>query len=266
MSKTNTKRKLKNNNDNHEKNLNKIKVPKFSQDYDDMETKDNSITVKNISIYFRNQMDTLSDLILKADAVVGCVAWLTSEKILSSLQKLKYGCSIVVNKEDFLRPDGVNSNHKVLNMYEQLEPFTWNNSFSTVHTNNNFLFRLCTDKSNPNSENRDYNENNEPIRCCGNHNNSSNLTCSRMHNKFLVFGKISYESALAPESNFKPYAVWTGSLNLSYNSENSLENGVYIKDPKVAQAYVNEWAQILAISEPLDWTNEWCAPEYRMGS
>jgi hypothetical protein len=97
------------------------------------------------------------------------------------------------------------------------------------------------------------------IRCCGNYNKDKNPTCPRMHNKFLVFCKIK-------NNVLEPYAVWTGSLNLTYNSTNSLENGLYITEKDIIKAYTNEWANIMAISEKLDWTLEWCEPEFRIGT
>jgi len=37
-------------------------------------------------------------------------------------------------------------------------------------------------------------------------------------------------------------------------------------DEADALAYYREWAHVLALSEPLDWTSEWCAPEWRIGT
>jgi hypothetical protein len=61
-------------------------------------------------------------------------------------------------------------------------------------------------------------------------------------------------------------SVWTGSMNLTFNANQSLENAVHIRDPIIARGYVQEWAQILGISECLDWTSEWCAPEFHIGT
>jgi phosphatidylserine/phosphatidylglycerophosphate/cardiolipin synthase-like enzyme len=63
-----------------------------------------------------------------------------------------------------------------------------------------------------------------------------------------------------------PYAVWTGSFNFSYTASYSFENAIYTNRPKIVQAYFAEWQQILAFSEPLDWTTEWVQPEWRIGS
>jgi phosphatidylserine/phosphatidylglycerophosphate/cardiolipin synthase-like enzyme len=63
-----------------------------------------------------------------------------------------------------------------------------------------------------------------------------------------------------------PERVWTGSFNLTDNSANSLENAVVLESRSLAQAYFHEWAQVVAISEQLDWTSDWIEPEWRIGS
>jgi hypothetical protein len=60
--------------------------------------------------------------------------------------------------------------------------------------------------------------------------------------------------------------VWTGSFNWSENGVNSLENAVVISDCRVIDAYLAEFEQIAALSEPLDWQSEWVEPEWRIGS
>src|SRR5712692_3136819 len=57
-----------------------------------------------ILVFFKNLEDHLIRFVQEADVVVGCVAWVTSEPILKALAKKK-GVSLVVQKEDFLRPD-----------------------------------------------------------------------------------------------------------------------------------------------------------------
>lgn len=54
--------------------------------------------------YFRDLESPLLRHISDADAVVGCVAWLTNLKILNALAS-KQAASVIVQKEDFLRPD-----------------------------------------------------------------------------------------------------------------------------------------------------------------
>src|SRR5690606_41580751 len=69
-------------------------------------TKIDSPTFDSVETHFRNIEQTLINKILefKDDLIVGCVAWLTYYRILNALAKCK-NVQIVVQKEDFLRPD-----------------------------------------------------------------------------------------------------------------------------------------------------------------
>jgi hypothetical protein len=58
--------------------------------------------------------------------------------------------------------------------------------------------------------------------------------------------------------------VWTGSFNLTKNATRSLENVVVIRCPRIALAYYDEWMQVEAISEPLDWAIQWPCPEWKI--
>jgi hypothetical protein len=60
--------------------------------------------VADTEVLFRNLTEKLIEQINAADAVFGCVAWLTSIPVLDALATKK-AVGIVVQKEDFLRPD-----------------------------------------------------------------------------------------------------------------------------------------------------------------
>ncbi|MNJ81293.1 hypothetical protein D3C77_800280 [compost metagenome] len=60
--------------------------------------------------------------------------------------------------------------------------------------------------------------------------------------------------------------MWTGSFNFTKNATLSLENALFITDPKIVNAYFEEYGQIAAMSEELDWTSEWVAPVWRIGT
>lgn len=53
---------------------------------------------------------------------------------------------------------------------------------------------------------------------------------------------------------YEPYAVWTGSYNITRNGNASLENALFVQDARLAEAYCDEWAQLVEVSESLDWT------------
>ena len=55
--------------------------------------------------YFTNLETRVVEHIREADIIVGCVAWLTSPRILGALAAVPRGVSIIVQKEEFLRPD-----------------------------------------------------------------------------------------------------------------------------------------------------------------
>ena len=94
-----------------------------------------------------------------------------------------------------------------------------------------------------------------------------------MHHKFAVFCERRESNDSAAEEAFfddyivpVPYAVWTGSFNFTYTGTRSFENAVYIEDPEISRAYFNEWEQVAALSEPLDWERPYVAPEWRIGT
>jgi hypothetical protein len=214
---------------------------------------DNSVLSNNsVSVYFRDIENKLLSHIAKADAVFGAVAWLTSDLILDALSKLSDG-SIVVQKEDFLRPDiGASSNWKqrLREKYSRLRCGLTRYSFPNILSS----MSVASDPSI------------DPVRCVGNHNRDKKTASPRMHNKFLVFAKIQRNDDDFEPEMIEPYAVWTGSFNFTINSTKSLENALYITDPVIVKAFFNEYSQIAAMSEPLDWTSDWVEPEWRIGT
>lgn len=218
--------------------------------------RDYSLEDEGIAVHFRDLESRLISLIHEAQLVVGCVAWLTSNPILDALANVPSGVSLIVQKEDFLRPD-INARNgwakSLRKKYEALvEPPDRYEMGDLVST----LSVACDPTI-------------QPVRCVGNHNSTAATAFPRMHNKFLVFCRVSHEKD--KEYNYEracvaPYAVWTGSFNLTANATASLENAIVISHPAIAIAYYNEWQQILALSEPLDWRSEWCAPEWRIGT
>lgn len=169
----------------------------------------------DVTLFFENITEELIIKLKKANAVIGCVAWLTNDKILKTLSEIKNGASIILQKESFIK-----ENNKCQELYKKIKP---------LHS-------------------KDY-KYDCAIRCCGHNNSDRKIACPRMHNKFLVFGDIK-------NKQFTPYAVWTGSFNLTDNAVNSLENALYINNINVATYYFEEWKRILSISEKMIWTTD----------
>lgn len=231
-------------------NLNQYKIDDETRHGQQIE--DFSILSGDIQVYFRNIEQILIEHIKKADVILGCVAWLTSFKILDALAEKQ--ASIIVQKEDFLRPDIDASK-------------SWKNELRMRYDKINMDISLA-ELSKMGLNYASWIEV-QSVRCVGNHNREKKPAFPRMHNKFLLFcndaEKENPKDFLDIE-RIVPYAVWTGSYNLTQNASQSLENAIYTTKEDIVKAYHGEWGQIFALSEPLDWTDEWCAPEFRIGS
>ena len=91
------------------------------------------------------------------------------------------------------------------------------------------------------------------LRCIGHQKEPTKFAMPRMHHKFLVFLRMKEESdpgVADGEWPYHPYAVWTGSYNITKNGNSSLENALFIRNDDLAQAYCDEWAQLVEVSEP----------------
>ena len=235
-------------------NLNEHLIP---DDWHGENPKDNSTSVSSadVSVLFRNQKEILLGKISEYNCIIGCIAWFTDWDILEALSKIDRAI-IVVQKEDFLRPDLNAEGDWKLRLgkaYDKIKSggdrFAWPGLMGKLSTS--------------------FDPTIKPIRCVGNHNSEKKSAFPRMHNKFLVFCNLVEHPRPLPEAysiTLEKKEVWTGSYNLTKNAENSLENVVLIKNNQIAEAYYNEFCQIFALSEPLDWTSEWCAPEFRIGT
>lgn len=209
----------------------------FSSSFDD---------VARITIVFRDHQRRLLEFIKKYDFIVGAVAWFTDETIIKAMRG-KY-VSVVVQKEDFLKPDHKGSTSSLQAAYASVESKLTRYGIPGVA---NFM----SFSSSPEIDS---------FRCVGNYNRTKSPAFPRMHNKFLIGGFVE-ESSDEPHI-LNPDAVWTGSYNISYNAQLSLENAVIIEDPRIAECYLEEWSQILAVSEKLNWVADWVEPEFRIGS
>jgi hypothetical protein len=216
---------------------------------------DHSIEKGNIQIFFKDLVEPLKREIERADLVLGCVAWLNHPDLLSSLANRE--CSLVLQKEDLWRPNGTQDSkdhqkRKLRSQYQKLkcELDRWN-----LPGVGSLGLNYAGSPEVP------------PLQCVGNYNADQNPSFPRNHHKFLVFCKKiqSFRWKYQP-FEYHPYAVWSGSFNFTLSATESFENALLIHDEEIAEAYVKEYAQIFALSEPLDWESEWCSPEYRIGS
>jgi hypothetical protein len=207
----------------------------------------------HVEAFHSNLEHHLRDFISRADVVVGCMAWLTNRAVLRQLALLKGGCQIVVQKEDFLRPDvdASGSRGELRDAYDRLRCRLSRYELPGFSSS----LSVCSDASTA------------AVRCMGVRGRG---TVPRMHHKFLVACRIGDAKEIdgyrTGFSSIDPYAAWTGSFNATTNGTLSLENAVIINSHIIASAYADEWSRVFALSEPLDWASEYVEPEWRLGS
>lgn len=210
--------------------------------------RDYAIDTDDVAVHFREIEPALIREIERADYVYGCVAWLTNKRVLRALAA-KQGVSLIVQKEDFLRPDiGTTASWKsdLHRLYRAL-PSVSRAGFNGVLGQ----MTVCGDLSC------------DAVRCVGVVADRRDIP-PRSHHKFAVFCK----NIFCEHGNefWSPYAVWTGSFNWTENATRSFENAVVIRNPEIVEAFYAEFQQIAALSEPLDWSNEYVDPQWRIGT
>jgi hypothetical protein len=117
-----------------------------------------------VRAHFRDLGARLVDFIHGSPAVVGSVAWLTHGGVLSALASVP--ASVLVAKEDFLKPDGVMWKARLRRQYDAIGGIP-----------RQFLPGLPSELSFASEENAD------AVRCVGNAPTKS--ASPRMHNKFF---------------------------------------------------------------------------------
>lgn len=199
--------------------------------------------------HFSDLGQHLIGYIRSADIVVGCVAWLTDIEIIETLSQKKR-VSIIVQKEDFLRPDLSTSKTQLRNVYERLCGFHEIDG-DILPRNITALGQYPHDWSG------------QGVRCVGYRRDPKDRQHPNMHHKFFVFceyGDVTFDDGYE-QSYLKPYAIWTGSYNVTRNARLSRENAVYIEDDNISRSYFEEWSNMLSVSEPLNWESDWISPD-----
>ena len=229
-------------------------------------------------VVFRNHEKRLIELIMeKVDGFIFCaVAWFTNYNILDALaEAVGRGVyvAVVVQKEDFLRPDRKEKYESfkatLRRKYDALD------MVDTYEFVQRYLCVLAQDAiSDCDGYLYDYSSISgliSAVRCVGNHNVDKSSSFPRMHHKFFVFGDkftVPCEDTIMDGGEFEehetlvPRMVWTGSFNASVTACRSFENAVIIEGGAEAKKYAQEFSLMFMISEPLDWTSDWIAPTF----
>lgn len=240
-------------------NLNNLSIP--SDDGKGGLLSDYSVSIENVRFdkveaVFKGLENKLVSIIKEFEngAVFGCVAWLTSTPILNALAKCS-NVQIIVQKEDFLRPDinaGTGWKTTLHRQYNALKCGMDRYEFRKPIQD----LSVCADPTV------------DPVRCVGHHNAEKNAASPRAHHKFLVFCNIT--KADKEVRGYSPVKLWTGSYNMTKNATFSFENALILSDKSgtnpLINAYLQEHHQIFALSEQLDWQSAWTEPDFRIGS
>ena len=222
--------------DLNEISVNDAEGPGVQNDYSIINEK------SDVEVCFKNIEEFIISKIEKHSYIVGCMAWLTNENILKALSK-KSSVSIIVQEEDFLRPDSSFDGHKL----------KWKNKIRSLYDNlpkgSIYLMELSGQMINCAG---DQGEIIGGIRRLGKLNTEKSPAFPRMHNKFIV----CYEGGGLAGGRFCA-EVLTGSFNFSENSNNSLENVVCLKDSDIVNAFIKQYTEICLMSVELDWNGDW---------
>ena len=232
-----------------------------------------------VEVVFRNHSNRLIRLIdSRTSGFIFCaVAWFTNYSILDALAKaVRRGVfvAVVVQKEDFLRPDGCSPpsyfKKTIRRKYDALGKVEMMDKGHLIIAH--YATDAIGDDFNGCIEDHELGKSFVPVvRCVGNHNSDKSPSFSRMHHKFFVFGDINLKQDLFEIhclDDFPGYEdpqarkVWTGSFNASKAACYSFENAVIIDSDEAATKYAQEFALMFMISEPLDWTNDWISPSF----
>lgn len=230
---------------------------------------DNSIEFQtaSVSVYFKNIQEAIIYNINKADIVFGCVAWLTSVKIIDALY-LKDNFSIIVSDQSPMIKLKKLRSHKNWIKINQLE--SDDNHFYTLSS----AMHVGVEEGSVDATLSEVRRLLPEFLTLDSLHDQTDDSQALMHNKFLIFGKVDYsrkeifelqaecwgksnvssdaEVLAYAKSRAKPivtpYAVWTGSPNFTFNSELHLENGVLMHSESIAKSYFKEFCQIYLFS------------------
>jgi hypothetical protein len=242
---------------------------------------DYSVSSKNkeISVYFRNLEDYLVKHIMEADIIVGAVAWLTNDKILEAL-KTRLGVALIINKID--------KDEKLRELNDELPSIKSDVLQTTTlidcsQPEYNIEPIRCVGVRSKSKGKTIPRMHNKFIVFCKATREDVGYRTKRTVEYFLENGSwkdkvINYEinedyngynwlnnsDFLMSIDYIKPYAVWTGSFNFTFNATKSFENTLYITQPSIVQAYFSEWSQLEWLSESLDSESNSLSPEWEL--
>jgi hypothetical protein len=183
--------------------------------------------IPSVTPHFSDLENILSDYINSASYVLGCVAWLSNPNIIEALKR-KSGIKIIINQESHFQEDLLRQTSHI--QYIRRQYSTLKNLSKDMLFDDCFLCKSIEP------------EYLKALEITGAVVSHGIAGCSSlMHNKFLIF----------LDQTFYPIGVWTGSYNMTMNSNKCLENAVYLTDIWVTRKYLQEFFMILKHSNQI---------------
>jgi len=248
---------------------------------------DYSVRGESAELVLRNHAQRCIEMIRKSDTVFGCIAWITHPEILDALaeplewSKAERRVQIIVNKEDFLRPDCTDKvSRNETSFYNELRS-KYDRLGGGVNTYLEVGRRFVETFTGWNC-----NLEVESLRCVGL--SLKQRWSPKMHRKFAVFMRgcgagLGTHLADHKDTNRDNYmysaaasrhlccgkchedgcfaAAWIGSFNWTKNAGKSFESVVITEDRTIVNSLLWEHSQLLLMSEPLDWDSPYVDPE-----
>ena len=195
---------------------------------------------------FNNLEDFVVSEIKRSTAVIGCVNYLTSKKIINALAQLKDGMSIIMDKSTVSdnRKKGFPRGAYGFKHFKALK-------FKIMSLDEQYVFGghyelNCSDADA---------ENTDPVRVFGCVVDDGQKKIL-LHHKFLVFCE------LHPDGFIQPLSVITGSYNFTENGSRCRENIIHLRGAQYADGYYGEWRSCFLMSESLDEFKNDVSPVY----
>lgn len=162
-----------------------------------------------VQAVFDDHERRICQLAKSAYAVVGCVAWVTNQRILTAFAECPCGVSVVLHHDEHAsRTDKIGLDT------EAVPPMSVDCDGPEVACDLPYVTM------------RPFEENGRP---------------AMLHAKFLVFCDVDV-------GRLVPSVVWVGSANLTNNATRNIEAGVVIVDPVTARAFASTWRACLAFA------------------
>lgn len=207
-------------------------------------------TGQTVTVHLEHLEERLVEWLSCQVAVVGCVAWLTSERVLEALNSLPV-CQVVMQKEDWMRPDfrGAHPARSSPHLYQA------NAGFDRHSLDLTSTLSYLGDPSV------------QRFRCIGQSVDREGRAV--MHHKFLVGCASTIEPGESPDEVerllLEGRSVWVGSFNMTRDAAGNLDSALVL-GPEPAGLYFREWVDVFARSEELNFEHEYAVPEWRVGS